>query len=178
MKPSAKKKLTGLVIPIVWLVACYFIGQHVNMPGRSVPVGAEPSVAEVTAVPPDTVASHGYTVTFHDVQAVDTDQIPWGFTAGEIELEDGTSALLLTPGTYVTLKGATEIEYSIHPWMAQISDGALLLISDSVDERQLEVTAGWNRVALSGGACTVSLVATENQDGDWIILKAEAAEEG
>lgn len=172
MKLSTKKKIIGFVTPVVWLAVCYFIGQHVTLPGRSVPLGAVQVEAVAVKVPELRVA-------FHGAREVDKDEIPWGISAGEIELEDGTAAWLLTPDTSMTVEGAGKLTYSIHPWMAQISDGARLLVRDDVGEQSwtLDVTAEWNCLTLVGGTYDISLAKTANEDGDWVILKAITADE-
>ena len=172
MKPSLKGKWVNLVLPVVWLVACYFIGQHVNMPGRSTPLGAGQAAEAAKDVPQ-------WHVVFHDAQVVDAEQIPWGKTAGEIELGDGTAAWLLTPETSMTIKGAGVVAYSIHPWMAQTSDGALMLAKDDMGEQTwtLDVTAEWNQLTLDEGTYEFSVAKMANADGDWVILRAVSADE-
>jgi hypothetical protein len=172
MRPSTKKKIIGVVIPVVWLAACYFIGQHVNLPGRSVPLGAVQAEAAAEKAPE-------WRVAFHGAQEVDKGEIPWGITAGEIEMEDGTAVWLLTPDTSMTIEGAGRLAYSIHPWMAQTSDGARLLVGDDIGEQAwtLDVTGEWNHLTLVDGTYDISLAKAANKDGDWVILKAVAADE-
>lgn len=183
MKSSTKKKIIGIVIPLVWLAACYFIGQHVNLPGRSVPLGAVQDLEAPTEEAPTedapTEEVPQWRAVFHDAKEVDKNEIPWGITAGEIEMEDGTAVWLLTPDTSMTIEGAGELAYSIHPWMAQVSDGARLLVQDDVGDQSqtLDVTAEWNRLTLIEGIYDISFEQTENEDGDWIIMKTVTADE-
>lgn len=63
----------------------------------------------------------------------DTDDNPWGYTAGIIESEYDGQYLFLTPNTSVEICNISQnemlsLQTRIHPWVAQSSDGAGVMI--------------------------------------------------
>ena len=152
----------------VWLIACYVIGQTINAPAKATDTFQQ-TVQESEAVRPP------YTVTFQNAKEVSKDEIPWGFTAGEITLEDDTTAWLLTPGSSLILEGEGpfSFQYAIHPWMQEISDGAVLTIKSGEAETELPASLEWHEYNSDEGITQLEISVSQENDvrGDWIILK-------
>ncbi len=143
-----------------------------------------------------TVHSFGVfsSVTFDGVR--EAKNIPWNYTAGIFDMEQG-QCILLTPNTSVDLEGNGAIsswcfQYRIHPWVAEGSDGAGLLIwildedENILYSNELSVkpedqwqscyidmslyeTASKIRIFCNNGAAG-------NDDCDWIILREQRSE--
>ena len=67
------------------------------------------------------------------VDAKPTQDNPWGTTAGVIDTDEDGQCLLLTPNTSAVLarpegNGGIHLAMRVHPWVAEASDGAGLLI--------------------------------------------------
>lgn len=65
--------------------------------------------------------------------AVETNDNPWGYTAGIIDTDTDGRCLLITPNTAVQINDLTtsdslELQFMIHPWVSRSSDGAGILI--------------------------------------------------
>lgn len=117
---------------------------------------------------------------------------PYGYNVGKIHDEAVGDAVLLTPGTSVTVERyqvaggeSLSVTYGIHPWVAQKSDGAQLVIEVLKDtgEREEYVYAAdgqfrTNELMLDSyrGECISISFQVRNENGkdeqcDWIILK-------
>ena len=167
---------------IVWLGGCYFIGQKTHpKTTETVAEVTEPAVTEAKTEQDITKAKdethNAIPVTFINHQNVSTEEIPWGFTAGVITLEDGTEAWLLTPGTGLQIEPSDGItlRYSIHPWMKEISDGSSLQISYGENNEALTVHQSWQEYSLpkDAGPISINVLSTENDNGDWVIIQTE-----
>ena len=128
---------------------------------------------------------------------------PWGMLAGVIDFE-GEEVLFLTPDTSAQLSLEDEtpivIQYRIHPWVSEGSDGAGLLVW-LMDEQgnilsQTEVLAdaqgAWQYLRLNledtPDVAAIKLLCNNggngNNDADWLIVRldtdkrTETAEEG
>ncbi len=185
MKQKTKKRLITGIIILIWLLGCYFIGQvthpqaktfYENVSSNSTSTEdynegtAEQELQNEEgngSVPEET------DVTFFDVQQLSTDDIPWGFNAGIIILEDGSEAWLLTPGASLTFNsiGDTILEYQIHPWMKEVSDGATLILSTETDQKVLDVTGDSQEFCTGVGYIKLELINSEKNDGDWVIIR-------
>lgn len=71
----------------------------------------------------------------------ETDENPWGYSAGIIEVNDIGSCILLTPNTSfeidnISNEGVVSLQAEIHPWVSASSDGAgidVWIMNDSND---------------------------------------------
>ncbi len=188
MKQKTKKRLITYTLVAAWLVGCYFVGQKTH-PQTMEPVTEEPiteepvteetvtegTVTEETnSIVPET-GSNGVSVSFFNEEEISTDEIPWGFTAGTISLEDGTDAWLLTPGTslQMTLSEDIALQYKIHPWMKEISDGAALQITYGENNETLMADQEWRNHLFSQDihSVTIEVPFSDNADGDWVIIQ-------
>lgn len=130
-------------------------------------------------------------VSFEGVQK--TKDIPWNYTAGIFDMEQG-QCILLTPNTSVELKGdnspaSWSFQYKIHPWVQEGSDGAGLLIwvmdaEENIlysDELSVSADDQWKdyHIDLSPfeAATKIKLLCNnspaDNDDCDWIIIRAQ-----
>ncbi len=121
---------------------------------------------------------------------VDSTDYPYGYNVGLIEDEEVQKAVLITPGTSIKVNGKVledttlMLNYEIHPWVADGSDGALLnIVLETNGKTQEFVYDVGNEIQTQ----TISLkqykdqtVQVEafvtNQEGnnencDWVILK-------
>lgn len=126
---------------------------------------------------------------------VDTDDNPWGHTAGLISVEGVGECVLLTPNTSleianVSQKSMISLQAKIHPWVSENSDGAGLevwIMNDSEDILyQSTVDIGnedsWKDIHYSladiEGASRIRFLCnngTQNDDSaDWVIIKSDS----
>ncbi|MCM1100389.1 MAG: hypothetical protein NC079_12020 [Clostridium sp.] len=127
-----------------------------------------------------------------------TDDIPWGYTAGVFDMEQG-ECILLTPNTSVNLQGDNTLsswtfEYRIHPWVEAGSDGAGLIIrildaEENIlysEEIPVKIDGGWQTYSVDMSPYdTVSAVkimcdngSADNDECDWVILRAQGVVPG
>ncbi len=185
MKQQTKKRMiTGTVI-IIWLLGCYFIGQALHPRENTISAAvesdmssAENNIEETTEqeVTPDEEkagATENVTVTFINAQQVGTEEIPWGLSAGIISLEDGSEAWLLTPGTILCCESPDRIrlEYRIHPWMKDISNGAMMEVSSETDQKTFDIGITPQEIVVGPGQVRLELLHTDNDNGDWVIIQ-------
>ena len=148
MKKMSKYK--WLFIGIVWLSACYIIGQNINgdktenddnndQPMASVP---HAKISDYDSEGKRLDNNQGYVtnatdelgsfkVSFDGQKNVDDN--PWGYNAGIIDVERIGECALLTPNTSLVLyetSNYSQIEFygSIHPWVESLSDGVGLIV--------------------------------------------------
>lgn len=164
---KSKKRLITLLVIVVWLVGCYVVGRILNPPET-----AEVVVVEVVGP-----------VSFENSRTVSTEEIPWGFTAGEMETEEGTKAWLLTPGTGVRVTEAEnfgrELEIGIHPWMQNVSDGTVLRITatdkDGAVILEEEISLGLKgltrTVPENAAAWEILNLNSDREEGDWVLIR-------
>ena len=177
MKQKTKKRLITFAIIALWLIGCYFIGQSNHSQTKDDNVQKEVAISEETDidVPAEEVVEESRQtvfVSFDNAQQISTDQIPWGFTAGVITLEDESEAWLLTPGTALKTDKAA-FRYCIHPWMKDTSDGAMLIIENGEDNETLSVNNQWQTFTPEEktGIMRIEVPDTVNNDGDWVIIQ-------
>ena len=123
----------------------------------------------------------------------DTQDNPWGKTAGIFDMEDIGKCIFLTPNTGFQVKDLSEdlttvsLKAKIHPWMVEYTDGAGLVVwyLDSEGEILHEDTVSvaisdeWTMFSFDivqyENADTVKIMCNngENNDdsGDWVIVK-------
>lgn len=130
--------------------------------------------------------NHGEcSVTFFENMEVSTDQIPWGITAGEIVLENGQTALLLTPGTSFQLQLPAEqslsLEYCIHPWVSGVSNGVIARVcaKDQNNENIITCELGITEEVQhfvppeNSMALYVEVLHEDDESGDWAIFTVQ-----
>lgn len=106
---------------LLGLVLAFLVGQHVVAPIQNKALEQKNENPEESAG-----AEQEYMLEWENQK--ETEENPWGTTAGIIETETGTKAALLTPGTGLRVTQSVEedviaIRYYIHPWVAEFSDG-------------------------------------------------------
>lgn len=106
---------------ILYLVICWIVGQFLHG-GKA----GENALQEQNGQ-----ADSEWSVTYEGSKQ--TDDNPWGMTAGTIEWE-GEDYIFLTPNTSAILSnlptsGEIELTYRIHPWVSEGSDGVGLVIT-------------------------------------------------
>ena len=131
-------------------------------------------IRRCTSPSPDSIESVGFSAQVQDAQEISTDQIPWGFTAGEIVMEDGSEAWLLTPNTSLKLKGAQGrvFQYCVHPWVASLGDGAQIALKSDSGEQQFRAETDWQELTLGDSdEAVIACLSEDNNDGDWVVLR-------
>ena len=182
MGQKGKKRWVTYLLVIVWLVGCYIIGQVTHPQATELPAEdtvsasvAETDQSESGGTERDSAETGGISVSFINHQEISTDEIPWGFTAGVILLEDESEAWLLTPGTglQTELPEDAALRCRIHPWMKDVSDGAILQITGGEQSETLTVGHEWSAISFSPDhpAVRIEALLTENPDGDWVIIQ-------
>ncbi len=181
MKQKTKKRLITCTLIVVWLCGCYFIGQKTHPQAKesiaeeAEPVSRETSVEQNIAETKEGEAQTVIPVTFINNESVSTQEIPWGFTAGTIMLEDGSEAWLLTPGTGLRFESTNEtlLRYCIHPWMKDTSNGASLQITYGENNEILTVSLDWleYNIPATAGTVHIDVLSTDNNDGDWVAIQ-------
>lgn len=185
MKQKTKKRLITYTLVIVWLVGCYFIGQGVHpdsatdVSEEAESVSVENGAKEEESVSAETGVKEA-DVSIINAREVSSEEIPWGFTAGPISMEDGSDAWLLTPGTGLQMEITEDviIRYEIHPWMKDTSDGASLRIEYGETDETLTAEQDWKNYSVPQNAHNVRIevISTDNDDGDWVIIRFDTAE--
>lgn len=121
---------------------------------------------------------------------VESTDYPYGYNVGLIEDEEVQKAILITPGTSIKVDGKVledttlMVNYEIHPWVADGSDGALLnIVLDSNGKTQefiYDVGSEIQNQTISLKQYKDQTIQVEafvtNQEGnnencDWVILK-------
>lgn len=121
---------------------------------------------------------------------VESDDYPYGYNLGAIEDDEVGKAVLLTAGTtieaVVNIMGNVELEldYGIHPWVAEGSDGALLNLTvtagDQIWDYTYIVSSDEQKERISLGQFPddemhikmwVSNEEGQNEECDWVILR-------
>ena len=130
----------------------------------------------------------GYQISIENIQAVNDN--PWGYNAGIIEIDDGDNCIFLTPDTYVTFYQINDSKVSfdleIHPWVAELSDGAGILIwlmdeEDHICSQEtffIDNSSNWKSLEIDLASFpTVSRIrllcnngVNNNNDGDWVVI--------
>lgn len=153
---------------------------------------SEPATPQETAAP----AKEEQTTDFSLQSAVfkgndKTDNNPWGFLAGMIESEDYGLCVFLTPNTSAAFAAPVSskivLEYRIHPWISDLSDGAGLLIwivdaEDNIlseNEISVDPASEWQTLTVdlsshenaAGFKLLCNNGANDNDDGDWVIVR-------
>lgn len=113
-------KVAGLVLI---LFGAYIIGQQVVLPLRQ--INSSNNFDE------NSVSWGNYEIRIEGSNQ--TEDNPWGFTAGIIDMESIGDCVLLTPNTSLVLENISSkevifIELTIHPWVKELSDGAGILV--------------------------------------------------
>lgn len=121
---------------------------------------------------------------------IETEDYPYGYNVGTIEDDEVGKAILLTPGTSISISGTftnadcLNMEYMIHPWVVENSDGVIFSMNITMDgETQnysYEVSEGTETQQISfeeykNKEVEINLQLT-NKDGasdtcDWLVLK-------
>ncbi|QUC66666.1 hypothetical protein [Aristaeella hokkaidonensis] len=175
MKQKTKKRLITYTLVVVWLVGCYFIGQSIHSNSATNDSKGTESASVETGIKESAIS-------IINAQQISTDEIPWGFTAGVISEEDGSNAWLLTPGTGLQVEITEDVivRYEIHPWMKDTSDGASLRIEYNETNETLKAEQDWKNYSVPQSAHTVRIevMSTDNDDGDWVIIRFDTAENG
>ena len=70
------------------------------------------------------------------------------------------------------------IRYEIHPWMKDTSDGASLRIEYNETDETLTAEQDWKNYSVPQSAHNVRIevISTDNDDGDWVIIRFDTAE--
>lgn len=131
-----------------------------------------------------------YNIQIND--AVETDENPWGFTAGIIDVDEYGKAVLLNPNTSFTIVDLedsenVEIEARIHPWVAEYSDGVGIVVwyldaeGNIVEEQELQMdsektTNIFIDMSQHDGVSQIKFLCnngTNNDDScDWLIFSS------
>lgn len=121
-----------------------------------------------------------------------TEENPWGFTAGIIDVEDEGKCIFLTPNTSVVIpvsdiKQQFSFEYQLHPWVKEGSDGAGLDIwilnenEDILYEDKIDIKndLAWEKIQYSingfDDAAMIKILCnngkSDDDSADWVIIK-------
>ena len=135
---------------LLGLVLAFLVGQHVVAPIRNKALGQKNENPEETAG-----AEQEYMLEWENQK--ETEENPWGTTAGIIETETGTKAALLTPGTGLRVTQSVEedviaVRYYIHPWVAELSDGLSFSCSVAPASEQGVSSSSGSADSISEGA--------------------------
>lgn len=111
---------------LMLLFAAYIIGQRIILPLR------ENKVNNSNDVSGEYEKKWG-NYQFEIIGSEKTEDNPWGYTAGIINMDGEGECILLTPNTELVLEDVAEdsvisLELMIHPWVAESSDGAGILV--------------------------------------------------
>ncbi len=190
-----KKSVKLVIAAIASLSLCWFVGQQIKMVNLQPEEEAQMS-PELPAETENTDVLAQYSL-FDDIDFEGAREIadnPWGSTAGLYEMEDMGQCIFLTPNTSVLLNGLTEdsqliLQYKIHPWVSENSDGAGIIVHVLSDdeivlyENQFLIsnTAEWQLLELDLKEYTdaemvrISVNNGNNGDdsGDWVIIREE-----
>lgn len=118
------KKIYTVAALGLGLLIAFVIGQTLVFPFREKSIMENGGGSNEASVEDETVVS----IEAWENQE-NTNDNPWGTTAGIIDTEKGKKAIFLTPGTGVKIKYHANKDaqfifvYYIHPWVAEMSDG-------------------------------------------------------
>ncbi len=121
----------------------------------------------------------------------DTDENPWGYTAGVIEDDEVGNCILLTPESGVVINNVSNLtmislQAKIHPWVAQNSDGAgvditfLNSVGDTIEKDAVSINNGDNWVDIQYDLTRfpdLSKISfkcnggTGDYSSDWVVIK-------
>nr|WP_318702811.1 cellulase family glycosylhydrolase [uncultured Acetatifactor sp.] len=181
-----KKSVKLVSAAVLSMVLCWFVGQQLK--GLNEPM--QQSVQETESEMPKEENDSFGILEFEGAQ--DTEDNPWQQTAGLFEMEEMGECIFLTPNTAVTIleTGSRQnitLQYSIHPWMRENSDGAGLLVwvldeEDNIlyqEEWSVSSTEDWQEQTLSLGdyanSCKVKISCNngsgDNDNGDWVVIR-------
>ena len=198
-----KKVIAYLIGCTIFLLACWRIGKILNPQQeeseKNIPnLQQEESVENwqnstgENAVNDNTSFWEEYEITFENVES--TTDNPWGYTAGMIDTDTDGKCVFLTPNTSVCIAGIREriignnfaLEASIHPWVADSSDGVGVVVwylddnNEILQQESFEISSkeSWQEILLSCEDEQVSSVkllcnnGTNDDDAaDWLIIK-------
>ena len=168
MQAKHKNIMIKAAIVFAWFLGCYLIGQTINAPEQRIETSQQEKQLEMESQP------CAYTVVIQNAKEVSKEEIPWGITAGEITMEDDTNVWLLTPGTGAIVEAEKSIilQYTIHPWMHNISDGAVITVKENGKEFMLPVDAEWHEYTTEEESQRIEVSVSEENDlsGDWVIF--------
>ncbi len=185
-KKNRKKWYLALGI-IVYGILCFLIGWGSNFLFHKTDIDRE-AENDTPMYSFDPFSS----VTFDGSQ--NTDEIPWGYTAGIFNMESD-ECILLTPNTSVNLSGESipaswAFQYRIHPWVDANSDGAGLVIwildeeENILYSEEIPVKPGsqWQDYSIDlnswDTASKIKILCNNgsagNDECDWVILRTQA----
>ena len=190
------KRIIGVLVgSAIFLLACWWIGRVLH------PGNAESTVHEAESVEGtgehSTDAWHwdGNNISFENSK--DTNDNPWGYTAGMIDTDDDGKCIFMTPSTAVILDGISKeifekglsLQFQIHPWVADGSDGAgvsVLFVSDEgkiIEHEEVVVDnkGGWQKhvfkLSVDEEVSKIKLICNsgngQDEAADWVIIKTE-----
>ena len=185
-KKNRKKWYLALGI-IVYGILCFLIGWGSNFLFHKTDIDreAENDTPMYSFDPFSSVSFDG---------SQNTDEIPWGYTAGIFNMESD-ECILLTPNTSVNLSGESipaswAFQYRIHPWVDANSDGAGLVIwildeeENILYSEEIPVKPGsqWQDHSIDlnswDTASKIKILCNNgsagNDECDWVILRTQA----
>ncbi len=128
---------------------------------------------------------------------VESQEYPYGYNVGVIEDAQVKSAVMVTPGTDIVISGtmledaALDVEYEIHPWVIDNSDGANLNITVTSEKESKEYVYEVSKKKRSQSISlkrfegndvkikiSVSNGKGKNENCDWVILNQFSISEG
>ena len=181
-----KRSLIAIGLILV-LAVSGLIGQFVVLPMRESKNQTESNITD------QLIETDSNVISIEWINQEKTDENPWGVTANIIEMEEGNRAIFLMPGTAVKIRyhvreeDVLPIQYSVHPWMAEISDGLKISINIdranigclTIDSKDILKTAAY-QLDISHYHETDIDIEIENVivdgtdlSGDWLVLWAE-----
>ena len=184
----SKYKSPLIAIGLVLILALSgFIGQFIVLPMRESKNQTESNITD------QLIGIDSNVISIEWINQEKTDENPWGVTANIIEMEEGNRAIFLMPGTAVKIKyhvgeeDVLPIQYSIHPWIAEISDR--LKLSISIDKENIGCLTISKKDILKTAAYQLDIshyhetdidieienVIVDGNDlsGDWLVLWVE-----
>lgn len=184
MKDRDKREVQIIVSILLLLLAAalYFEYGIVSKSMEQYRASAEPEEQEVSGW--DLSQSFGA----DDISVIgraESDDYPYGYNAGYIEDDEVGKAILLTPGTEIEMDVSQmagyemTIQYFIHPWVADHSDGAILNVEFRDDKGAVSVAAypvdGEERkqeIPISGNRVKLFVTNEEKMEEacDWVII--------
>ena len=197
------KKIIAYVIGcFIFLLACWKIGKILNPQQESEEIIQNPQEEESEGIslnPSAVIADNHnassweeYEITFENVES--TTDNPWGYTAGMIDTDTEGECIFLTPNTAVLISGIREkiignnllLEASIHPWIADSSDGAGVIVwyldenNEILQQDSIEISSkeSWQEILLrfedeciTGVKLLCNNGTNDNDAADWLIIK-------
>lgn len=195
-----KKAIKFSIWIFVGFFVCYLIGQNIVLPLRM-----KNQMEEVMNNSQEGIAGvkndeDGFVVVNH-LQEMhfegkkDVDDNPWGFTIGEIDVDNVGRCLLMTPGTKMfcvvsdVSDESLQLKWMIHPWVREDSDGleVVVTVMDTDDsskkiEKKFEIQKSedfLNEVLdismFEGGKVDVEIEcfngANNDSTADWLVIQ-------